>query len=57
MICQDYTISPTDCDCIFIFDYLEVMFPCVVVTKGDQFDHPIGQEHSAVKSLFIIEIT
>ena len=30
-------MSPADCVCIFI-KFLEVMFLCVIVTKGAQFD-------------------
>ena len=37
VICQDYTMRPTNCGCIFIL-LQEVVFLCVVVTKGAQFD-------------------
>ena len=39
MIYQDYTMSPTYCGFILL-NYLKVVFLCLLVTKGAQFDWP-----------------
>ena len=60
VICQDYTMSPTDFGCI-LFNYLNVVFLCTPLTKGaqfDQFDRPITlrSQVSTYNNIIIIDI-
>ena len=56
MICQDYTMRPTNCGCIFILFTWKLCFFVWLWQKELNSINVIGQEHSAVKSPFIIEI-
>ena len=44
MICQDYTMSPQQIAVVFLFNYLEVVFLCLVVAKGAHSINLIGRE-------------